>query len=397
MSAVLFYRRIAPPKRCTFRPAFTLQLLPELDQASAERLGLVDKSPDAVDQDQPSLILLLNEGRRLYESHIARPRVTGGVRESTRKRYRTVFDKFIPFADADGTKNWNGVDAGVLTRYASHLEKLGRAHKTILNELVTLKQCVNWLIKAGHLSDKEPIDLALRKAESLPAYCYKPQEVKAIVEYCSELEDLTWIGNVVVALACTGLRISELASLKWADVDLEKGRLTLTDETGLVQRTDAEKRRLKSGRSRTFPVHADLLDVFRSLKQNGGYIFRGPRGGRLKPDTVRRVLVRDVITPLSEQFPSKDGQRGIKDGRLHSFRHYFCSTCANNRVPERIVMEWLGHADSEMIKNYYHLHDDESRRQMDKLDFVGGSSGRSAGESNETNETEDDEQDRPEK
>ena len=30
-------------------------------------------------------------------------------------------------------------------------------------------------------------------------------------------------------------------------------------------------------------------------------------------------------------------------------------------------MEWLGHADSEMVRHYYHLHDDESRKQMAKL------------------------------
>ena len=44
-----------------------------------------------------------------------------------------------------------------------------------------------------------------------------------------------------------------------------------------------------------------------------------------------------------------------------------------------MVMDWLGHNDSAMIKIYYHLHDEESRKQMNGLDFLGGAGGRSDG------------------
>jgi integrase len=40
-------------------------------------------------------------------------------------------------------------------------------------------------------------------------------------------------------------------------------------------------------------------------------------------------------------------------------------------------MEWLGHADSEMVRHYYHLSDEESRRKMDQLDLLGDGDGRS--------------------
>ena len=100
----------------------------------------------------------------------------------------------------------------------------------------------------------------------------------------------------------------------------------------------------------------------------------------MKPDTVRRILIREVIEPLTERFPSPTDEKGFRDARLHSFRHYFCSTCANSGVPERMVMEWLGHVDSEMVRHYYHLHDEEARRRMADLDFLGGAGGCSAGD-----------------
>jgi integrase len=102
------------------------------------------------------------------------------------------------------------------------------------------------------------------------------------------------------------------------------------------------------------------------------HVFHGPRGGRLKADTVRRVLVRDVLKPLAAKFPLNSGGQSFVDGRLHSFRHYFVSVCATSGVPERVVMEWVGHADSAMVRHYFHLHDEQGRRQMHGLDLLGG-------------------------
>ena len=51
-------------------------------------------------------------------------------------------------------------------------------------------------------------------------------------------------------------------------------------------------------------------------------------------------------------------------------------------------MDWLGHADSKMIRHYCHLHDEESKRRMDGLDFLGGAGGRSAGDKEDKTEGE---------
>ena len=82
-----------------------------------------------------------------------------------------------------------------------------------------------------------------------------------------------------------------------------------------------------------------------------GVIFHGPRSGAIKADTVRTILIREVLTPLAGRFPSP-GVVGFRDGRLHSFRHYFCSVAANSGVPELAVMSWLGHSASAMVQHY---------------------------------------------
>jgi integrase len=102
-----------------------------------------------------------------------------------------------------------------------------------------------------------------------------------------------------------------------------------------------------------------------------GRVFHGPQAGKIKPDTVRNILKREVLPELAEKFPPSSDDPGIAAGWLHSFRHYFCSMSADNEVPEQMLMTWLGHRDSEMIRHYYHMRQDEARKQMAKNPFLG--------------------------
>ena len=111
-----------------------------------------------------------------------------------------------------------------------------------------------------------------------------------------------------------------------------------------------------------------LGDVLRTMSPHpDGRVFHGPLGGKIKADTVRRILIRDVLTPLAPRFPLQADERGFIDGRLHSFRYYFCSNCAHSGVKERVLMNWLGHRNSRMVHRDYHLHDVESIRQMQQV------------------------------
>ena len=154
--------------------------------------------------------LSLEKGRQLYNAFLSRPRVAGGVRPSTYKRYRTVFDKFLAYALSHGITTWNSVTADQLTSYAGDLEGRGYAHKTLTNELTTLKETVKWMIQQGHLPGKEPIELKLHKAESESAYCYKQEEISAMVQYCQVDPKRRWHEEIITALACTGLQYPNL-------------------------------------------------------------------------------------------------------------------------------------------------------------------------------------------
>jgi integrase len=350
----------------------------KLDLVMAVRHGRAD--PAALGAAQPEH-LSLEEGRKLYEENISLPKLSGGVRPSSRKRYRAVFDKFIPFAQSRGLNTWNQVTAKTLKMYNQHLEDEGYAYRTQYLELTTLKQTIKWLVDEKRLPPTARIVLTMTKAHGSDTYCWRKEEVLAIIVHCRSKPDLYWLAGVIVALTYTGLRISELINLRWTDIELsdqtKNGKIMLADEsTSARVKSGATPRTLKGGQGRWLPINPELRAVLDGLKRHqDGYVFHGPLGGRLKADTVRKSLIRDVLAALAHQFPTSENEIGFKDGRLHSFRHFFATLCANEGISQRIVMTWLGHTDSKMVAHYYHLHDTESDREMGRLNLFENTDG----------------------
>jgi integrase len=101
-----------------------------------------------------------------------------------------------------------------------------------------------------------------------------------------------------------------------------------------------------------------------------GRVLTEPDGGKLKPDTIRIALRRDVLNVLAARFPKHGADKGLIDGRLHSFRHFFCSHCFRCGILEADIKLWLGHTDSKMVSHYRHLAKGEHRKAMEKVRSV---------------------------
>lgn len=345
--------------------AAALAALARLDRVQAVAAGRADRSALA---DEPADPVPLADGRARYLEYVGRPPVQRGASRKTVQRYRAVLDKFLVYAGPAGVRYWHQVTTEVILRYGFWLDERDYCGRTHYLELTVVRQVVNWLAGKG-LIPRPTGRLGLGKPTGTDTYCYTEAQVKAMVAWCRADPNRAWLGQVIVALATTGLRIGELAGLRWADLDLARGKVVLGDDSRRARRSDRPAARTtKSHRGRAIDLHPDLRAVLGALPRRAdGRVFGGPEGGRLKPDTVRRLLIRDVLTPLAAQFPATDADPGILAGRVHSFRHYFCSWAVTNDVPEAILSKWLGHRDSQMVRHYFHLQDDQGRRHMARL------------------------------
>ena len=137
--------------------------------------------------------LSLAAGRKLYEDHASRSRITGGTRKSTQKRYRVVFDKFLTFLERKGIPTWNRVTTRVLQQYLTDLEADGYAYRTQYLEGTAIKQFINFFVGLKRLPAEARITLKLPKAQGTDTYCWRPEEAVAIHEFTRANPDLAWL------------------------------------------------------------------------------------------------------------------------------------------------------------------------------------------------------------
>jgi integrase len=342
--------------------------LRRLDRQLAVERGLAERESTSLSEG-----ISIARGWGLYMENRGLSPELGGVCRNSLKRYRAVRDKHAAYCETTGIRTWDRVDRNSVIQYGSWLtRKHDSAPATVLLELNTICSVGKWLVEQQQIPSTCRFSLGLPKIETSDTYCYRREEVAAMVEHCRSDRGFDWLANIIVALTTTGVRIGELAAIRWTDVDMAANVLNLTDERYSQRRRQLGNARLIKGkRGRTIPMNTGIRTVLERMHRSAdGLVFHGPRGGRLKPDVVRTALIRDVIKPLTLRFPTAPGENGFEHGRVHSFRHYFVSESFRLGVPEPRIMEWVGHRDSRIVARYRHLRDDDGQHAMQQLDFL---------------------------
>ncbi len=162
----------------------------------------------------------------------------------------------------------------------------------------------------------------------------------------------------------TGMRRGELVGLRWSDVDLEAGRLTVRRAVVSV-RYEVIESEPKTDKSRR-PIALDPQTVMilrewrvRQLEERllcgGGWIdtddvFTRPDGSGLHPDRVSKL------------FGAAVAEAGVPRVRLHDVRHSWATMALRAGVHPKIVSERLGHSSIQITLDIYsHITEEQDR------------------------------------
>jgi integrase len=183
----------------------------------------------------------------------------------------------------------------------------------------------------------------------------EPEEVRLLLDK-AVAEDPAFATFLRLAVV-TGARRGELCALRWEDVDLRAGSVT-------IARSMAEG---KGGRlvEKDTKTHAERLvsldpDTVRALEEHFGRWARTAPAGGLVPAGSAFVFSPKVdgSRPLhpndaTAQFGRLRAQLGITGIRLHDLRHLAATRLLVAGLPVRQVSGRLGHANAAMTLNIY--------------------------------------------
>jgi len=133
----------------------------------------------------------------------------------------------------------------------------------------------------------------------------------------------------------TGMRKSELLRLKWKDIDLEKGFITIRDPKG--------------GKDQTIPLNDSARDVIEAHPRDSR-VFLFPGRDRKKP-------ARDLRKGVDAIRKAAKLPKGFRP--IHGLRHVFASTLASSgKVDMYTLQKLLTHKSPHMTQRYAHLRDE---------------------------------------
>jgi integrase len=344
------------------------ELLKVLDEHKAVELGKKLAVPTT---SLTSFSLSIEDGWERYLAFARRPPVMKGASEGTIKRYRAVRDHHLRYCRKHGITNWVEFDKNHLEKFADQRTRK-RADRTVYLELTTLKSISKWLVGEKLIPADCLLRYSLSKPDGTDTYCYHPDEVATMISHCTSKPNLVWLANLIVLLAHTGMRIGEAVGLRWSDIHLSAGVIRIADErSSRRKKSNGSARTTKGRRSRTIPIHTRLREMLSGLKrQPDGLVLHSLRGRQLLARNVLATFIDEVIEPLKGKFPTPERETGFEHGRIHSFRHFFCSQSFLGGASEGEVRDWLGHADSKITNHYRHLRSDDAVRRMERIEFL---------------------------
>lgn len=259
--------------------------------------------------------------------------------EATRNRIRNVFGPLLkkPLWSITGIQ------------LEDHLTKrLGEVSvSTVRRDKAAIQGLFSYAVKRKVVEVNPAAAVELPKADNNeePRYLSASERGRLMAALADD-QTPEYLRDLVILALNTGLRRSEMFSLDWKDVDLDRGQITVRGAKS------------KSGNTRHISINKPLAEMLeRRGKASGqkGYVIPNPETG-------------NALVDVKKGWAKLLQRARIKDFRLHDLRHSFASQLVQRGVPLYTVQKLLGHSSMAMTARYSHLAQDDLAAAVAVLD-----------------------------
>lgn len=200
----------------------------------------------------------------------------------------------------------------------------------------TIRQAWNMARRDGLVSGDSPTkSVKVPKVDNRRVRFLSHKEAETLLKALQEKDRLTH--DLALLSLHTGLRMGEMASLKWSHIDTDRGIIRIMDPKG--------------GEGRAAFMTARVKAMIEAMKQRepNDYVFTTETGKRVN-DTP--IIFAEVVSSLGLN-------NGIADPRqkvcFHTCRHTFASWHVTAGTDLYTVKELMGHSVIAMTERYSHL------------------------------------------
>jgi integrase/recombinase XerD len=256
----------------------------------------------------------------------------------------------VQYSNRIGIEDVVKLTPALLREFVYDLKDQGLAATSIRRTLSGVRTYFGFLIAEGHVKADPTEQVEMPKIwRKLPGVLSR-EDVAKILEAPNITDRLYWRDKALLEFAyASGVRVSELATLKVRDVDLTEGMATVLGK-------GAKERLVPIGRSaqRALDIYIRETRPGLAKKEGQGVVFLNAQGRpltrmgiwKILRKHVKRAEIRKRVTP-------------------HTLRHCFATHLLEGGADLAAVQEMLGHADISTTQIYTHV-DREYLRDVHK-------------------------------
>lgn len=265
--------------------------------------------------------------------------------ENTVLSYERDLKKFNKYCMEQGVSSVNQITVTGLNSYVLYLKKQGLKPATISRGIASLKAFFHFLQKEGYVNQDVAEDLKAPKVEKkMPSVLTQEETVRLLNQAKGDSPKELRDSAMLELLYATGIRVSELISLKLEDVNLKMEYITCRDGSkerivpfGTVAK---EKLQLYLAEGRPELITDDASD----------YLFTNCSG---------HAMSRQGFWKLVKCYGKKAGI--TTELTPHTLRHSFAMHLVSNGADLHAVQEMLGHSDISTTQVYANMNQNRIR------------------------------------
>ncbi len=240
-------------------------------------------------------------------------------------------------------RNIKDVTYNTIREYLLYIQQFNYSKTTTARKIASLRTFYRFLYRERVIETNPALGIhSPKRGKSLPEFLTE-EEIDKILNKINIDSPAGYRNRTILELLyATGMRISELSSLNFENLNLEENEIKVFGK-GAKERIVLVSERAKKFLE-TYIKTVRYL-IFNSNNQNqDDPVFINKTGYRLQPQSVR-LAIKDVVDKI--ELP--------KHVTPHVFRHSFATKLLENGADLRIVQELLGHSSISNTQIYTHV------------------------------------------
>lgn len=273
--------------------------------------------------------------------------VERGLATNTLDAYGRDLARYLDYLEKEKILTLENITAVVVLRFLSDLKDTGLSPRSRARTLAALRTFHKFLVREKITNDNPTDQVVSPKSLTALPHTLSPRDVDNLLSSPKGESPLAWRDRAMLEIIyATGLRVSELVSLKLSDLQMDVGYLTAFG---------------KRSKQRIVPLGETAILALQDYLQNGRpglekqkgsqYLFLNRSGEGLTRQGFWKIIKRRAL------------EAGIAQSITpHTMRHSFATHLLENGADLRSVQAMLGHADISTTQIYTHVTRERLRK-----------------------------------